>query len=310
MKRIDVVIPVYNNAESIPIVAEEINSYNNRNRKYRIFFVDDGSVDESWETISDLVRNRDSNVVGVKLAKNFGQLAAMKAGYNLASGDAVISISADLQDPSDLVLKMTEEWEAGSALVVCARKNRQDDFLIRVTSAVAYKILGMEVPGIPKGGFDTFLMDRRVYEQLNELKGRFNFLQADVLSFGFAPKIIDYERISRPYGKSGYNFRKRFGNFVHGLIDSSYIFIRWTTRLGFIVTFIGLALACILIIAKIEGDAPFDGFTLIACSILIIGGVQISLTGILGSYIWRIYDAIRERPSSVIEKIEGLTSPK
>jgi dolichol-phosphate mannosyltransferase len=87
------------------------------------------------------------------------------------------------------------------------------------------------------------------------------------------------------------------------LIDSSYIFIRWTTRIGFLVTFLGAILATLLIVAKIQGDSPFDGFTLIACSILILGGVQISLTGILGSYIWRIYDAIRERPAFTIEKI-------
>ncbi len=307
MKHIDVVIPVYNNAQSIPIVASEIISYNSDKRRFRVLFVDDGSTDDSWATIEDLVAKPEGNVIGIKLSKNFGQLAAMKAGYQLASGDAVISISADLQDPSELVVEMFEQWEVGNALVVCARKNRQDNIFIRLTSAFAYRILGMEVQGIPKGGFDTFLMDKRIYRQLNLLKGRFNFLQADVLSFGFAPKVIEYERISRPFGKSGYNFRKRFRNFAHGLIDSSYIFIRWTTRLGFVVTFLGLVLASLLIIARFQGDTPFDGFTLIACSVLIIGGVQISLTGVLGSYIWRIYDAIRDRPSSVIEEIKEPT---
>lgn len=305
MKHIDVVIPVFNNSQSIPIVANEIISYNDDNRVFRILFVDDGSVDESWQSIMNLVAEYKNNVVGIKLAKNFGQLAAMKAGYQLASGDAVISISADLQDPSELVFQMTELWEMGSSLVVCARKNRQDNYFVRLTSAIAYKILGRDVPGIPKGGFDTFLMDKRIYAELNQLKGRFNFLQADVLSFGFVPAVIEYERISRPFGKSGYNLKKRFINFSNGLIDSSYFFIRWTTRLGFGVTFLGLTLATLLVAARIKGDAPFDGFTLIACSVLIIGGVQISLTGVLGSYIWRIYDAIRERPSSVIEKIES-----
>ncbi len=303
MKSVDVVIPVYNNAQSIPIVVEEISSYSSPSLNFRILLVDDGSVDDSWEIIKGLVESSQYNVLGVKLAKNFGQLAAMKAGYALASADAVVSISADLQDPSELVLKMTEEWKKGSQLVVCARKNRQDNFLIRITSSVAYKILGMEVDGIPKGGFDTFLMDKCIYQPLNKLKGRFNFLQADLLSFGFSPTVIEYERISRPYGKSGYNLRKRFQNFSNGLIDSSYVFIRWTTRIGFLVTFLGAILATILVIAKVKGDSPFDGFTLIACSVLIIGGVQISLTGVLGSYIWRIYDAIRERPSSTIERV-------
>jgi len=305
LKRIDVVIPVYNNAESLPIVTREIASYSDENIQFRILFVDDGSTDHSWDVIKSLVSNPVFNVVGIKLAKNFGQLAAMKMGYNQATADAIISISADLQDPSDLVPQMSRLWDSGSALVVCARKSRQDNYLVRVTSAIAYKILAMEVAGIPKGGFDTFLMDKRIYTQLNQLKGRFNFLQADVLSFGFVPAVIEYERALRPYGKSGYNLKKRFRNFTNGLIDSTYFFIRWTTRVGFGVTILGLVLATLLVAARIKGDAPFDGFTLIACSVLIIGGVQISLTGVLGSYIWRIYDAVRERPSSVIEQIES-----
>ena len=303
MRNIDVVIPVYNNAESIPIVVQEISSYDRPNLRYRILLIDDGSFDESWQTILELAENPIYNVLGVKLARNFGQLAAMKAGYSLATADAVISISADLQDPSELVQKMTAQWEKSNLLVVCARKDRQDKFFVKITSALAYKILGMEVPGIPKGGFDTFLMDKLIYEQLNKLKGRFNFLQADLLSFGFPPSVIEYERMSRPFGKSGYNFRKRYQNFIDGLIDSSYLFIRWAIRIGFMVTLMGLMLATALVIAKFNGESPFNGFTLIACSVLIIGGVQISLTGLLGSYIWRIYDASRERPAFTIENI-------
>lgn len=303
MKRIDVVIPVYNNSQSIPIVASDIMSYNNTDCKYRILFVDDGSVDESWESIINLVAQYKDNVVGIKLTKNFGQLAAMKAGYQQASGDAVISISADLQDPSDLVRQMSDRWQKGRPFVICARKNRQDKFFIKVTSFVAYKILGLEVPGIPKGGFDTFLMNRDIHQKLLSLKGRFNFLQADLLSFGFTPEVIEYERVERKFGKSGYNFRKRYRNFIDGLVDSSYLIIRLATRIGLAVAFLGAVLACVLIISKFQGQAPFNGFTLIASSVLIVGGVQITLTGILGSYIWRIYDAVRERPAFTIEKV-------
>jgi dolichol-phosphate mannosyltransferase len=265
--------------------------------------VDDGSSDDSWEVISNLASSSSDKVIGIKLSKNFGQLSAMKAGYSIANADAVVSISADLQDPSDLVKQMIESWESGNVFVVCARKNRADSFFIRMTSLLAYKILGLDVPGIPKGGFDTFLIDKQIHESLNALKGRFNFLQADLLSFGFSPAVIEYDRTSRPFGKSGYSFRKRYRNFIDGLIDSSYLFIRWAIRIGFIITLLGAILAIGLVIAKFNGESPFNGFTLIAVSILIIGGVQISLTGILGSYIWRIYDAIRERPAFTIEKI-------
>jgi len=303
LKHIDVVVPVFNNAQSLPILAEEIAAYNRSDLIFRIILVDDGSIDNSWQKIEELAASSKYNLMGIRLSKNFGQLSAMKAGYSMADADAVISISADLQDPSDLVRQMAELWEAGRPFVVCARKNRQDKFLIKMTSLIAYKILGLEVPGIPKGGFDTFLMNRNIHQKLLTLKGRFNFLQADLLSFGFTPAVIEYERVERKFGKSGYNFRKRYRNFIDGLVDSSYLIIRLATRIGLVVALLGVILTVVLIIARFRGQAPFNGFTLIASSVLVVGGVQITLTGILGSYIWRIYDAIRERPAFTIEKV-------
>jgi dolichol-phosphate mannosyltransferase len=303
LKSVDVVIPVFNNSESLPIVVEEVTSYARPDLQIRIILVDDGSKDNSWQVIEVLSGLSEFNLIGIKLAKNFGQLSAMKAGYSLSDADAVISISADLQDPSELVREMISKWENGRPFVVCARKNRQDKFLIKVTSSIAYRILGLEVPGIPKGGFDTFLMSREIHQQLLTLKGRFNFLQADLLSFGFLPEVIEYERVTRKFGKSGYNFRKRYRNFIDGLVDSSYLIIRLATRIGLTVALMGAILAIYLVFSKLHGQAPFNGFTLIASSVLIVGGVQITLTGILGSYIWRIYDAIRERPAFTIEKV-------
>jgi dolichol-phosphate mannosyltransferase len=307
VKKVDVVIPVYNNFESLSSIANQISQFNRPELLVRILMVDDGSTDRSWDKIQELSLNENLKVFGIKLPKNFGQLSAMKAGYSLSTADAVVSISADLQDPPILVEKMIHEWKLGSKFVICARKNRDDGWITKITSAIAYKILGVDVAGIPKGGFDTFLMDKQIYESLVQLKGRFNFLQADLLSFGFKPAVIEYTRLTRPYGKSGYNFSKRFRNFINGLIDSSYLFIRSSIRIGIGITIGGMALTTVLLVAKLQNQSPFNGFTLIACSILLIGGFQIVMIGILGSYIWRIYDVIRERPAFVIEKVEGLT---
>jgi glycosyltransferase involved in cell wall biosynthesis len=305
MKHVDVVIPVFNNNESLEILVDEISNFNANDTRIRIILVDDGSKDDSWKTISKLTRNQKYNIHGIKLTKNFGQLSAIKAGYSEVNADAVVTISADLQDPPSLVSHMIEEWKKGSRLVICSRTRRVDSLLVRMTSFIAYKILGTEVTGIPKGGFDTFLMDKKIFMPLMELKGRFNFLQADVLSFGVTPKVIEYSRLMRPYGKSEYTFAKRYRNFVNGLVDSSYLFIRWSIRIGSGITFAGFIFALMLFIARLQNKSPFSGFTLIACSILIIGGVQIMMIGILGSYIWRIYDAARERPAFLIDEIES-----
>jgi glycosyltransferase involved in cell wall biosynthesis len=305
MKHVDVVIPVFNNNESLDILVDEISKFNTQDVKIRIILVDDGSTDESWKTISKLAHKPKYNIHGIKLTKNFGQLSALKAGYSEVNADAVVTISADLQDPPNLVNQMIEEWKNGARLVICSRTERVDSLLVRITSFIAYKILGTEVNGIPKGGFDTFLMDKKIFVPLIRLKGRFNFLQADVLSFGVTPKIIEYSRLERPYGKSEYTFAKRYRNFVDGLVDSSYLFIRWSIRIGSGITFVGFFFAALLFVAKLQNKSPFNGFTLIACSILIIGGVQIMMIGILGSYIWRIYDAARERPAFLIDEIKS-----
>ena len=307
LKTITIVVPVFNNEESLRQFTTEIKGEFDGcdDLEMDLIFIDDGSTDASWRKIQELSRSS-ADIRGYRLTRNFGQLYAMKAGYSLAQGDALISISADLQDSPRLISTMLEAWNSGERLVICARESRQDGFLTKLTSKVAYSLLRLETPDIPKGGFDYFLVDKRIYLELNKMAGRFNFLQGDILSLGYKPFTINYSRASRPFGKSAYNFKKRLGNFTTAWYDSSYSLIKGMRNLGLFVSGSGFLLGLCAIALKLFGLAPFNGFTIIFCSILFIGGVQLIFTGVIAEYIWRIYDIGRGKPGFIIaESTQG-----
>jgi len=305
-RKVTVVVPVYNNQDSLAQLATEIISVfvGFKNLDLDLIFIDDGSTDGSWKTIQKLSGSQ-KGIRGYRLTRNFGQLSAMKAGYSLARGDAVISISADLQDSPSLISEMLDAWESGAKLVICARESRQDGILTKVTSRIAYSLLRLENPDIPSGGFDYFLVDKLIYQELNRMAGRFNFLQGDILSIGYSPFIISYSRAPRPFGKSGYNFKKRLENFTTAWYDSSYSLIKGMRNLGLIVSGSGFLVGLSAIGLKLFGLSPFNGFTIIICSVLFIGGVQLIFIGVIAEYVWRIYDLGRGKPGFMIQESTG-----
>jgi glycosyltransferase involved in cell wall biosynthesis len=309
-KKIDVsiVVPIYNNADSLSVLISQIQNemtQNNPDLSFELVLVDDGSTDLSWETV--VSNHYNLNITAIKLMRNFGQLGAMKAGYSNANGRCLISISADLQDPTELITKMINSWLRGHELVLCVRSGRDDNNFIKMTSRLAYFLLAREISKIPSGGFDVFLFSATLKDSILKLKGRFNFLQGDLLYFGHKFDTILYHRKKRPFGRSGYSFRKRLKNFQDALLDSNYTLIDFFMRVGGAISLLGFVLGFVIVLGKVLGKAPFNGFTLIACSILFIGGVQITLTGLIGQYIFRIYDAAREKPAFHIEKISKFT---
>jgi dolichol-phosphate mannosyltransferase len=301
---VSIVIPIFNNAESLPILISEIQNemaQNNPDLEYELVLVDDGSTDLSWEVISSNYSSL--NIVAIKLTRNFGQLGAMKAGYLHSKGRCLISMSADLQDPTELVTRMLHSWKLGHELVLCERSSRDDKKFISLTSKFAYFLLSKELSNIPRGGFDVFLISATLRDSIMNLRGRFNFLQGDLLYFGYRFDVISYHRGKRPFGKSGYNFGKRLRNFQDAILDSNYTLIDFVMRMGGFLSFLGFILGFIVVCGKFFGKAPFPGFALIASSILFIGGIQIALIGLIGQYVSRIYDAARGKPPFHIEKI-------
>ena len=241
-------------------------------------------------------------IVAIKLSRNFGQLAAMIAGWESASGDAVINISADLQDPPDLISVLIEEWIMGSDLVIGIRKDRNDKLTSRFTSALTNRIIKASYPDMPDTWFDYTLMSRRVLDVVTSMEGRFRFSQGDMLYAGFKKSYVPYTRAKRPFGKSGYNFWKRVKNFTDSVLDSSYLLIQFFTKLGFFFSLASIIYASWIVIARICNWIPSTGWAPIMIVLLVTTGIMMIMLGIIAEYLWRIYDSTRNKPVYVIEE--------
>jgi polyisoprenyl-phosphate glycosyltransferase len=246
------------------------------------------------------IRVADPSVKVISFTRNFGQMAAMLAGFAEATGDAVINISADLQDPISLIPEMVAQWQGGAEIVICYRTNRSDPMAAKAFSSLAYSLLRMAVPQIPSGGFDYVLMDRVAMDQFNAVDTRHRFFQGDLLWPGYRTNFIPYERLRRTVGKSQYNFGKKLKNFIDAMLDSSFLPIRAISFLGVFTSFLGFLYSISILVAWLRGATPFDGWAPLMMVILIIGGMIMVMLGVIGEYVWRINEEVRKRPNYVI----------
>jgi glycosyltransferase involved in cell wall biosynthesis len=300
--KISIVVAVYHNEGAISKTHEAIRGvFSNAlaRHEYELIFIDDGSKDGSLPEIL-AARQADPSVKAITFTRNFGQMAAMLAGFKEATGDAVINISADLQDPIELIPEMVDKWEAGSELVICFRSERADSIAARLLSRVAYGLLRLSLPQIPKGGFDFVLMDRVVMDSFNAIDVRHRFFQGDLLWAGYRTSFIPYERQKRTIGRSQYNFGKKLKNFVDAILDASYLPIRFISVLGFVTAGLGFIYSITVVISWLAGDTPFTGWAPLMIVILFVGGLIMIMLGVIGEYVWRINEEVRKRPNYVI----------
>jgi len=307
---ISLVIPVYNNENDIPelskMLVEQQIFFRSRGVELEPILVIDGSPDNSH---SVLVMNKKLDLIPnetkiVKLSKNFGQQSALLAGLETSTGNCVICYSADMQDPPELFWEMYKSYLLKNEIVLAVRSSRNDNWLTNFTSRIGWKLLKNGAPSIPKGGFDFFLIGEQVKNLLLSKTGVRRFIQVDIVNLGFSRTEIKYKRAKRIHGKSSYNFPKRLKVFADAFYDSSDLPIKLCTRFGLIISGSGLLSAVILLVQYFRGISPFSGFTAIITSILILGGVQLSIIGVIGEYIYRIFDIVRNKPRFIIESIE------
>jgi glycosyltransferase involved in cell wall biosynthesis len=300
--KISFVIAVYHNEGALSKTHEKIRSVfasDLAQHDYEIVFVDDGSQDGSLQEILAL-RKQDSRVKIITFTRNFGQMAAMLAGFKEATGDAVINISADLQDPVELIPQMVEKWREGAEIVICYRTDRADTLLAKIFSRLAYGVLRMSWPQIPPGGFDFVLMDRKVMDAFNAIDVRHRFFQGDLLWTGYRTSFIPYVRLKRTIGKSQYNFAKKLKNFLDAVLDASYLPIRFISLVGLLTSMFGVLYSITIVYSWCRGGTPFQGWAPIMIAILLVGGLIMFMLGVIGEYIWRINEEVRKRPNYVV----------
>jgi len=303
------VIPIFMNEEGLvdlsKMLMKEEKKFLNIGFSLQVVFVVDGSPDESLEKLISLRSEKllPVETLIVKLSRNFGQTSAILAGLEVSDGECTICYSADMQDPSDLFIPMCTYYNSGEEMVIAIRKSRSDGLLWDLTSKIGYGLLRREVPSIPKGGFDFFLIGSVAKSALLERSGSKRFMQGDLLHLGFNPIEIEYDRRKRKYGNSAYTLRKRLNVFSNAFYDSSDLPIKVSTRLGFSLSAFGFLSAILILIGYVRGLSPFNGFAALASAILVLGGLQLALIGILGEYIYRTYDISRGRPVYIIDKV-------
>lgn len=305
VKLISVCFAVYNNERALTILYKKIVKELETNfpqYDFELIFVNDGSKDNSLAELLELKKQHNDNRMKViSLSRNFGQMAAILAGWRYAKGDIVINMAADLQDPPEQCIAMIKEWEKGSDIVISYRRNHSTTLLNKITSKLFYKML---LPNVPPGGFDFALLGRNAMDAVNSIKERNSFYQYDILWVGFNVKFIPYDKLERTIGKSQYNFVKRFGNFMTAFFNVSYLPLRLMSFLGFSFAMAGFIYSLSIVHAYYFKATPFQGWAPIMILLLIIGGLIMLMLGVLGEYIWRIFDEVKGRPNYIIKDIQ------
>jgi len=304
MSLISVCFAVYQNEGALSILYERIINVLEGEfpqHEFELIFVNDGSKDNSLQELIDIkAKTGDQRVKIISFSRNFGQMAAILAGWHYAKGDAIINMAADLQDPPEQCISMIKAWEEGNEIVVSYRSAHATSKINKITSRIFYKML---LPKAPPGGFDFALLGRKAMDAINCVKERSRFYQYDILWAGFNVKFIPYEKLERTVGKSQYNFFKRFGNFSSAFINISYFPLRLMSLLGVLFAVSGFFYSISIVNTYLHGGTPFNGWAPIMIMLLIIGGLIMLMLGVLGEYIWRIFDEVKHRPNYIVDKI-------
>lgn len=303
-----VVIPVYYNEGSLAPTLNDIRTQvieRNPDRRGEIIFVDDGSGDGSLAELLGLQQNYPELVRVIKLTRNFGQVSALLAGFAEARGRCVVFLSADGQDPAHLIHDMLgAHFEEGYEIVACAREGRDESLYRVLTSKLFYWLMRkLTFPEMPLGGFDFVLMGRRALQVMLANPEAHPFLQGQILWTGFSTKFISYRRRHREVGVSRWGFGKKVTYLIDGVMSYSFVPIRLISLIGIIVACLGFLYALSIFIIKLVWDLPVQGWAPIMIVILVMGGMQMVMLGVIGEYIWRTLAQSRRRPSYVVERI-------
>lgn len=305
------VIPVHNEAETLPALKHRLVAVMDRlDGPSEVIFVDDGSRDASYELMT-CMHLEDQRFKVVHLSRNFGHQIAITAGMDLAAGAAVVIMDADLQDPPEVVLEMAERWRGGYDVVFGVRDDRSTDtWFKRTTAAWFYKGLGcLTEVDIPAEVGDFRLVDRRAIEAIKAMREGSRFVRGMFAWLGFRTVGVPYKRDVRYAGETKYPLRKMLKFASDGVVGFSRVPLRMALNLGFFVSALAVLGGIGAVGLKVEGGFSVPGWTSIVLVVLMLGGLQLALMGVLGEYVGRIYQESLARPLYVVRDLQGIAVP-
>ena len=307
MHNISVVIPVFNEEDSLPELFKRLSSLNDSrpdDYQFEFVLVNDGSSDNSLNLILNQVEKHSSFKV-LSFSRNFGHQAALLAGITYAKGDAVVAMDADLQDPPEIIHELIAQWESGSDVVYAERRQRNGESIFKKASAAMFYGLidWLSETDLPRNVGDFRLMDRRIVNLLIELPEKSLYLRGLVAWVGFKQTSVLYDRDSRYAGETKYSLNKMVNLATDALISFSERPLRIVTRLGFLVTMAAFFLLGFFLVTYIWGsDNQVHGWLSMIFAVLFLGGIQLICLGIVGEYISRIYRESKGRPLFIVDE--------
>ena len=306
MKRVSILVPCYNESESLPLLIKELDQVVSEHLQYlwEFLFVNDGSTDDTLRVLRD-ARSTNSKVNYIDLSRNYGKEVAMMAGFDHVKGDCTIIMDADLQHPPQIIPQMIARWEEGYDDVYARRLSRgKESWLRKTLSILYYRILAkstrMEV--LPNVG-DFRLLDRRCVNALCQMRENNRYTKGMYCYIGFRKTFVEFETQDRVAGKTSMGFRALFNLAIEGLLSFTTAPLRLATTVGCITSgFAFFYMIYVFIKALLVGD-PVQGFPTLMIIILMLGGIQLMSLGIIGEYLGRVFTETKKRPTYFIRTI-------
>ena len=310
---VSIITPAFNEAQNILVLHERLSGVlSGLGAPWEWIVVDDHSPDETWAVLQELA-NREPRLKAIRLARNSGSHTALACGLQHAHGDCAVVLAADLQDPPETIPALLEKWRSGAKIVWAVREDREGESTSTKTFSKIYYWMMRHFVGVsnmPAAGADFFLLDRRVIDVLNVFKESNVSLIALLTWMGFRQDRISYVKQARAHGRSGWNLDKKLKLAVDSITSFTYKPIRFMSYAGFIVAFLGFLYALVVIGYRLVFQTQVPGYPSLIVTMLVIGGLQMIMLGVLGEYVWRALDEARNRPRFIIEDTIGLTGPK
>lgn len=301
--KVSVVIPVLNEGDNIQPLLNRLLPVIEKYDDYEVIFVDDGSTDNTVEVIENL-HQTNNKINHISFSRNFGHQFALRAGLEHASGNCVISMDGDLQHPPEMIDKLIEEWQNGYDVVYTMRKDTKSISLFkRVTSGLFYNIFsffsGLK---LPKGSADFRLLDEKVCHALSSFQENNLFLRGIVFWMGFKQKAVHYVVEKRFSGTSSYTLKKMIMFALHGATSFSIKPLRLAVYLGLLIAGFGAIFTAYVLYQKLFGGSVITGWASLMSVVLILGGVQLFVMGIIGEYVGMVFMETKRRPKYIIQK--------
>jgi polyisoprenyl-phosphate glycosyltransferase len=299
------VVPVYDEEESLPELVKRLTDLmNDLDGPAEAILVDDGSRDGSWDLMTKACRD-DRRFLALQLSRNFGHQIAITAGLDVARGQAVVVMDADLQDPPEVVLELAKRWRDGWDVVHAVREERDGESGFKKASASAfYRLLGwIGNVEVPRNAGDFRLVDRRALDAFLQLRERNRYVRGMFGWVGFRQTTVTYRRDPRFAGTTKYPLRAMVRFALDGILSFSSAPLKVALRLGFTLALLSTLAGFTVIILKLEGSLYVPGWASLAVAVAFLSGVQLLTLGVIGEYIARIHDEVRGRPLYLISEV-------